>query len=102
MRPNRLVARAYLFRGTKLWLVTRAALSGAFILAGDDPLRLSAAAIAGILLLSISLGYLDTRIHRESVLLGNLGVSPLSLGALFAAPALAGEILLWAFATVAA
>ena len=98
MRPNPLIARAYVVRGAKLWAVTRAALSLAFALAGENPIRFSTAAMVGVMVLSVSLGYFDVRMRRESTLLGNLGVSASHLAAFFAAPALVGEVLLWSLA----
>lgn len=94
MRPNRLIVRTYLSRGTQLWLATRAMLSGVFLLAGLDPLRLSTAAAVGTILLSVAVSFLETRRRRERAFLANLGVRPLVLGALFAAPALFGEVAL--------
>lgn len=92
MRPNPLVVRAYLARGAKLWVLTRALLIVAFLFANADPFRLSAVEFVGVITLSAALGFLETRRHRERALLGNLGVSPLVLGAMFTGPALAGEI----------
>lgn len=94
MRPDRLVVRAYLSRGTKLWVLTRAASSGVFMLAESNPLALSGAAILGIVALSTLLGFLETWLRHESVLLGNLGISPLVLGVFFFVPALFGEAVL--------
>lgn len=94
MRPNRLVVRAYLSRGARLWLVTRAMLSGVFLLAGTNPVQLSAAVVVAIILLSVVLGFLETHRRRERAFLANLGVRPLVLGALFAGPAMIGEVAL--------
>ena len=94
MRPNRLVVRAYLSRGARLWLVTRAMLSGVFLLAGTNPVQLSAAVVVAIILLSVVLGFLETHRRREGAFLANLGVRPLVLGALFAGPAMIGEVAL--------
>jgi hypothetical protein len=94
MVPNRLMARAYLSRGAQLWLVTRALLSGVFLLAGTNPIQLSGAAGVEIMLLSVAVSFLETRRRRERAFLANLGVRPLILGALFAGPAMIGEIAL--------
>jgi hypothetical protein len=94
MRPNRLVVRAYLSRGAWLWLAARALLSAVFLLAGTNPLQLSAAAVVEIILLSVGLSFLETHRRRERVFLANLGVRPLVLGALFAAAAMTGEVAL--------
>lgn len=92
MRPNPLIVRAYLFRGALLWIVTRAAITGVFVLAGGNALKLSTVALVELVLLIVALGWIETRRHREISLLGNLGVSPLVLSAFFAGPALLGEI----------
>jgi hypothetical protein len=104
MLPNSLIVRTYLLRGAKLWLFTRIAVAGAFAFAAavgggvapafNNPLQLSPVAVAGVVALSVGLAYLDTRRHRESILLGNLGVSQLHLAAMFIVPAIAGEIVL--------
>jgi uncharacterized RDD family membrane protein YckC len=94
MRPNRLIVRAYLSRGTRLWLITRAMLSGVFLLAGTNPVQLSAAAGVEIILLSVVVSALETRRRRERAFLANLRVRPLMLGALFAGPAMVGEVAL--------
>lgn len=95
MRPNRLVVRAYLSRGARLWLATRAMLAAVFLLAGSNPLRLSAAVVLEVILLSVVVSFLNTHRHRERALLGNLGVRPFMLAILFAGPALIGEAALW-------
>ena len=94
MRPNRLVVRAFLFRGVLLWIVARAAIAVALVLAGGDALKLSTTALVEVALLIVALGWIETRRRREGVLLANLGVSPLLLSVFFAGPALAGEFVL--------
>ena len=94
MRPSPLIARAYLFRGALLWIVARAAITGALVLAGGDALRLSTTALVGVVLLIVALGWIETRRRREGALLANLGVSPYVLSVFFAAPALFGEFVL--------
>jgi hypothetical protein len=101
MRPNPLVVRTYVIRGIKVWIATRLALSAVFFFAaGLNPFGLSAGAVVGVIGLTVAMGYLETRFHREFVLLGNLGVSPLQLGVCFGAPALLGELMLGAVAAV--
>jgi hypothetical protein len=92
MRTDPLIVRAYLTRGAKLWLLARALLTLGFMQAAIDPFRLSAVAFVTVVVLSVALGFLEIRRHRERALLGNLGVSPFMLGALFTGPALVGEI----------
>ena len=94
MRPNSLIVRAYLSRGARLWLAIRVTLSGVLLLAGANPIQLSAAAVVEIVFLSVVVSLLETQRRRERALLANLGVRPLLLGALFAGPALIGEVAL--------
>ena|SRR5689334_14186861 len=94
MSPNRLIIRAHLRRGARLWLIARAMLSGVFLLAGTNPFRLSAIVAVEIVLLTGAVSFIETHRRRERALLANLGVRPLILGALFAAPALIGEVTL--------
>jgi hypothetical protein len=94
MRPNRLIVRAYLSRGARLWLLTRLLLSGVFLLAGTTPVPLSAAVGVEFILLNVAVSVLETRRRRERAFLANLGLRPLILGALFAGPAMIGEVAL--------
>jgi len=94
MLPNQLLARAYISRGARLWLLTRALVCGVFLFVGTNPLQLSAAAIVGIVVLSVVLGFVETYSRRERVFVANLGLRPLWLGGLFAAPAIIGEVVL--------
>jgi len=94
MRPNPLVVQAYLLRGALLWIVARAAIAGALVLAGGDALTLSTTALVEVVLLIVALGWIETRRRRESALLANLGVSPILLSVFFAGPALLGEFVL--------
>lgn len=64
------------------------------LLADADALKLSKPSLVAIVLLILALGWIETRRRRESVLLGNLGVSPLVLSIFFAAPAILGELAL--------
>ncbi|MGH7653783.1 MAG: hypothetical protein ACREN6_03880 [Gemmatimonadaceae bacterium] len=92
MRPNRLVVRAYLARGFRVWLVARGIATIVFLRAGIDPVRLPFASIAELVLLSVALCFFDTHRRRERALLGNLAVGAGSLAALFAVPAILGEL----------
>lgn len=47
-----------------------------------------------MVVLSIAVGFVEIGLCREWALLGNLDVSPLALGCIFAAPAVVGEALL--------
>jgi hypothetical protein len=88
------IARAYLARGAELWLLIRLVISALFGATGTDPFHLATPTVAGIIALSLALGYIETARHREFVLLGNLSVSRTMLGAMLVAPAVAGEVIL--------
>jgi hypothetical protein len=92
MRPDRLIVRAYVTRAVKLWLLSRILITVVFVFGSVDPLRLSVAAVLEVVLVVVAIGFLDIRRHHERALLDNLAVSPLTLVALFAGPALVGEI----------
>jgi hypothetical protein len=77
-----------------LWIVTRATVTGALVLAGGDAIELSMTALVAIVLLIVALGWIETRRRREGALLANLGVSPFMLSVLFAGPALLGEFVI--------
>ncbi len=94
MRPNPLIVRAFLYRGALSWLVTRAMLSVVFLLAGINPVRLSAMTAVEIILLSVVVIFLDTYRRRERAFIANLAIGPLMLGTLFVAPAVLGEVAL--------
>jgi hypothetical protein len=94
MRPDRVIATAYLRRGAVLWVVTRAALSVLWILAGDHPLRLSVASTVGALLSYVAVGYVETSRRHEWELLANLGIKRRMLALAFLVPAVIGEAVL--------
>jgi hypothetical protein len=94
MRLNRLLLQAYLTRGGRLWLVTRAMLSAVFFLADVDPIHLSVPAAIEVVVLSVVVCFVDTYRNRERALLANMGVRPLAIASVFAAPAVVGEIAL--------
>lgn len=94
MIPNRLVVSAYWGRSTRLWFITRVALSVVFLLGGENPLQLSILAIIAIATLASGLGLVDLRRHREQSLLGNLGVSQTFQAMLVCIPSIVGEGLL--------
>lgn len=92
MLPNSLLARAYLARSFRLWLGIRVIVALAGALAATNLVRLSAAAIGPVVCLTVVVAFVDTGRRRERALLGNLGVGPLTLAALVAAPPLVAEI----------
>jgi len=94
-RPGQLVARAYLWRGARVWFLARSLATGLFLLAGSDPVQLPVASIGQLVLLTVVLGFLDTHLRHEWALLGNLAVGPRKLALFFALPAVGGELLVW-------
>lgn len=95
MRPDRLVASAYVWRGARIWFGTRALVSGLFLFAGADAIRLPVASVAQLVLFAVALCFLDTHRRHEWALLGNLAVSRGTLAVVFAMPAIAGELMVW-------
>lgn len=91
MPSSQLVFESYLSRGARLWLLTRATITAVLLLAGGDPLRLPVTVMVGLIMLTVAVCFIDTYRHRERALLGNLGVNPLLLLAMFTGPALLGE-----------
>lgn len=96
MRPNQLVVRAYVARGLWLWLGLRVSISFVFLFGGTTPLRLATSTVVAIVVVSALLGLLETARRSERALLGNLGVTRLSLGALLVVPPTMGELVLQA------
>lgn len=101
MLPNRLVATMLLRRSTRLWVLARLAFSGLVFLAGDDPFRLPIATTAGVLMICVTLAYIETHLNHERDLLGNLGIKRRTLAVYFLGPALVGEIFIRAAASAA-
>ena len=93
MLPNALIARAYVARGARIWLGARAILM-VILWLGQSDLKLSLLASIQVVALSIALSFIDTHRHRERALLGNLGMQPVTVDALFGLPALLGEMML--------
>ncbi|MGH7670608.1 MAG: hypothetical protein ACRENQ_14075 [Gemmatimonadaceae bacterium] len=91
MRTDPAIIWAYSARGARLWLGTRAIVIAVLMLGGADPFELTAGTVIVMVGLSIAVGFVDTYRHGERMLLANLAVSPLLLGALFAVPAIVGE-----------
>lgn len=92
MRSNTLVMRAYLLRGTVLWLLARTLISAVIFVAHGDPFAVPVRSGVIIIGVSTALAFAQTARLREGVLLGNLGVPRAVLAAYFALPALAGEL----------
>jgi len=92
MLPNRLVATLMLRRGTRLWMLARVAISGLIFLSGDDPFRLPVSTTVGVLLICLTLAYVEMHLNHERDLLGNLGIKRRSVAVFFLGPALVGEL----------
>jgi hypothetical protein len=89
-----LIVGVYLLRGVVLWVVGRATITVFLILGGGSGLAIPFVFIVLFLTTIAALGWIDIGRQRERILLGNLGVHPLAVTSLIAAPAVLGEILL--------
>ncbi len=89
---ERAVLRTWIPRGALLWLAVRAMASVLIALAGGDPLAPSAGRSLLLVALTVVVCFVQSARTREWMLLGNLGVTPMSLAVVYALPALAGEI----------
>ncbi|MEP6492200.1 MAG: hypothetical protein ABJF01_05960 [bacterium] len=92
MRPNPLIARAYLARGARLWFGVRVLGSAAIAFGGMSPLHLTFGATMLIVTASVALGLVDMRRRHERALLENLGVTRITCVAFTVVPALLGEV----------
>ena len=100
MLPPAILGRAFLKRGARLWALVRGVASIVMLFALVPPMDVVRQPPAGALLLvAISVGacFADSWRHGELGFLRNLAVSPVATAALFAAPALLGEALLFHF-----
>lgn len=102
MLPNRVLVATYVRRHLRLWALLRAGLSGLFLLAGINPLRIAPWTACAVIVLCAAVSAAEVRIRREQALLGNLGVAPVALGLLLLAPPLAGESMLCVLSTLVA
>lgn len=94
MLPNRILVRAYMARHFRLWALLRVGLSGVFLLAGTDPLRVTPMTLCAVVALCVAVSVVELRVRHERDLLGNLGVDTIALSVLMIAPPLAGELVL--------
>jgi hypothetical protein len=92
MLPNRLLVATYVGRYLRLWALVRIGLSGVFLLAGTDPLRVTPWTVCAVVVLCAAVNVVELRVRHERTLLGNLGVDSFALGVLLLAPPLAGEL----------
>lgn len=100
MLPNRLLVSTYVGRHLRLWALIRIGLSGVFLLAGTDPLRVTPWTLCAIVALCVAVSIVELRRRHERALLGNLGVDALALGVLLIVPPLAGELVVRALGAV--
>src|SRR4051812_49452674 len=92
MRPDALIVRAYLTRGLIIWVGARLLVSAIIALAGANPLDTTPGTVLGIVVCATILAVAQTTRLRESILLGNLRISPLMLASMLAIPAAIGEL----------
>jgi hypothetical protein len=93
MLPNPLVVRAYLFRSARLWVGIRALTAIALGIAElPPPFPHSPKAALLFVLISTTLCFVDVWRRRERALIGNLGMSPWTLGAVSVVPPTLGEL----------
>ena len=100
MATNTLVTTTYLLRGALLWAVARATISLFLVLGGGSAVALPFVMIIPVVAAVVFLGWIDIGRRHERILLGNLGIRPLFISALLAAPAVVGEALLSAGAAI--
>jgi hypothetical protein len=91
--PEPLIARTFFLRGVRLWLGTRAAILAASLMVNEPVLWLDATGVVIMIGVAVAVCFLAVRRNHERALLGNLGLSPFVLAALFAVPAVMGETL---------
>jgi len=91
MRPNRVIVRAYLGRGLRLWLAVRAVGTAVLLVGHVNPIHLPVASNIQLVAFTVGVCFLETYRLRERALLGNLGVRPGALAIIFALPAIVGE-----------
>jgi hypothetical protein len=94
MFPNALVVRAYALRSARLWLGLRATTAVGLAVANLPPFPRSLAAAHILIFLSLALCFAELWRRHERVLIGNLGVSPWTLGAVSLIPPLVCEAIL--------
>jgi hypothetical protein len=92
--PTWIVVRAYCWRGARLWLAVRAAVSAVLLVGQTDPRRLSPSSTLLLLGVIVAVAFVDARRHRETVFVANLGIHPAVFALMLGAPALLGEILI--------
>ena len=97
--PNHLITRSYLARAFSLWLAIRILLAVAAAFIATNPIRLPAAGIAPIVVLTVLVAFIDTRWRHERALLGNLGISGITVAVLFAIPPLIAKFVMHVLVT---
>jgi hypothetical protein len=86
------VIRAYLRRGAVIWLTMRLCVSVVLAFGREDPLRLAPATVFLLVIGSGGLMLADIRRRHERMLIGNLGIQPVTVSCLAFVPAVIGEL----------
>jgi hypothetical protein len=101
--PNAVIRSAYVWRGARLWAITRGLLALA-VMATVRPRgdwRVIVSPMPAAVLLGLIVCFVDVHVRRERAFLENLGVAPAVLAALFIAPMLVGETVMGLVALIA-
>jgi len=88
------LTRHLLRRGLLLWLSLRASVALIYLFAGGSPMTTGVSVTMWIAVLTVSIGFVESRRHGEQVLFANLGVARRTHALLLAGPIVVGEILL--------
>lgn len=95
--PDAHSARTLLWRGLVVWAAVRATVTVFASLlqspGSDSVLVISPPALLGVILVTVVLGWLETRRQHEVRFLANLGVGPAAIVGTLLTPALVGELL---------
>jgi hypothetical protein len=92
--PSAILVAAYLRRGIWLWISLRLLATAVYLFADADPIPFWSSGSIGMVAAVTVLAFVDMRVRKEGVLIGNLGVASAVIAALCAAPAAAGEVLI--------
>lgn len=92
--PPRSLVTAYLSRGLQSWCAVRLVLAAVLLMNNRPPIHVDDAAVVGIPVLSVIVGYIDVTRRGERVLLANLGISSAAVLVPLMVPGIIGEIVL--------
>jgi hypothetical protein len=90
--PSRSLSLTIVARSCVIWLGTRALVSAVLFTAGVDPRRLDPIQTSVVVMATVVVAAVDSHRKHERLLLGNLGISPIAVGAWIATTALLGEL----------